>query len=290
MVTPFYYPIEGTTSPLFHNQTLILPAVSIGSVPQLAVDLLLHHKELQLTKVATLDPSFCFAFVGPSDSTSHHHDHDLTTPLEVYSNGTLTVIQQRSPVFKSREIDYISALTNWILTSQFKQILWLTSIDAAARIDPEFSTPILSLSPSPLPSGGRATPLLSSIVNSFPTFNPVPQTNGDSFEHIPHIPGSLLTRKLLYHIKQHNNKNQDSNTINLVALLYFAAEGDTRQDAHFLANLILNLLFTTTNTTSTYNHSSHIQKQWLLENQPPLQQPNSWSALFGKMAESSLYA
>lgn len=59
--------------------TLLLPAVSIGSVPQLAIDLLLHHPDLKLRKVGRLDPSFCFPFVGPSDSAG---DDDVTIALE----------------------------------------------------------------------------------------------------------------------------------------------------------------------------------------------------------------
>lgn len=79
--TPFFTPIDGSkAAPALQGTTLIIPAVSIGSVPQLAVDLLLHHAELKLVKVGRLDPSFCFPFVGPSDSSSDQGD--LTTALE----------------------------------------------------------------------------------------------------------------------------------------------------------------------------------------------------------------
>lgn len=83
--TPFFTPVEPTTSasdlPSLQGTTLILPAVSIGSVPQLAVDLLLHSAELHLVKVGRLDPSFCFPFVGPSDSPVNENT-DITTALE----------------------------------------------------------------------------------------------------------------------------------------------------------------------------------------------------------------
>ncbi|CDS01056.1 hypothetical protein [Sporisorium scitamineum] len=97
--TPFYKPISGTKSPSFEGTTLIVPAVSIGSVAQLAVDLLLHHRELELVKVGRLDPAFCFPFVGPSDSVDG--EGDVTTALEgivrPYTNRSITPTSPPSP-------------------------------------------------------------------------------------------------------------------------------------------------------------------------------------------------
>ena len=78
--TPFFTPIEDASRVSLQGTTLLIPAVSIGSVPQLAVDLLLHHAPLELVKVGRIDPSFCFPFVGPSDSSDG--SCDLTTALE----------------------------------------------------------------------------------------------------------------------------------------------------------------------------------------------------------------
>ncbi|CDU22477.1 related to ADD66-protein involved in 20S proteasome assembly [Sporisorium scitamineum] len=267
--TPFYKPISGTKSPSFEGTTLIVPAVSIGSVAQLAVDLLLHHRELELVKVGRLDPAFCFPFVGPSDSVDG--EGDVTTALEVFTNGSLTLIQQRSPVHKSLDHTYISSLTRWIHSTRFKQVLWLTSIDAAARTDDEFSTPILTLFPSS--SSTPATATLSTLAKSFPRFNP--QQIPTKTSSVPHIPGSLLTRKLFHHVSQ-NSSLKD----NLAALLYFAAEGDTRPDAHNLANLLLALL------SSTMSEETILQ-EWP---QQSLSEPPSWNALFGRPPTSALYA
>lgn len=80
--TPFF--TSTSSAAQLQGTTLVVPAVSIGSVSQLAIDLLLHDASLKLEKVGRLDPAFCFPFVGPSDSGSD----DLTTALE----GTLSCI------------------------------------------------------------------------------------------------------------------------------------------------------------------------------------------------------
>lgn len=182
----------------------------------------------------------------------------------VFSNGQLTVIQQRSPVYNSLARPYISALTDWISSSDFAEVLWLSSIDAAARTDDEFSTPILSLFPT---SSSPTTPVLSKLSSMYPPFNPPndvrPPLGEQVQSSVPHIPGSLLTRKLLHNVAQGEGK------VNLGALLYFASEGDTRPDAHFLAATLLQLLSLSSQS---------------------LTQPPSWNALFGRPAEPSLYA
>lgn len=177
------------------------------------------------------------------------------------------MIQQRSPVYKSLNSSYICALIDWITTSHFKEVLWLTSIDAAARTDDEFCTPILSLLPA---NSTPSTRILASLQTSFPQFNPPSiqslQIPTKTHIDVPHIPGSLLTRKLLHHISHSSVKDSFG------ALLYFAAEGDTRPDAHNLATLVVSLLSTTTTP------------------QLLLKEPRSWSALFGRPAASALYA
>ncbi|TKY88184.1 hypothetical protein EX895_002894 [Sporisorium graminicola] len=274
--TSFYTPIPNRKAPTFEGTTLVIPAVSIGSVAQLAVDLLLHDASLNLVKVGRLDPSFCFPFVGPSDSVDA--DVDVTTALEVFTNGSLTLIQQRSPVYKTLDRAYISGLTQWILESRFNQVLWLSSIDAAARTDDEFSTPILSLFPSSASAAAAAasttTPALAALSQSFPPFNPPQQHNGKATE-TPHIPGSLLTRKLFHHVSTSPLKDRTA------AILYFAAEGDTRPDAHSLANLVLALLSSPQPEAKLQDWSYHPSA---------LTEPQSWSALFGRPPSSALYA
>ena len=168
-------------------------------------------------------------------------------------------------MYKSHETAYIAALTHWITATGFTETLWLSSIDAAARTDDEFTTPLLSLLP---PNTKPSTPIISTLAAKYPPFNPPKDPHTPSTEariSVPHIPGSLLTRKLLHYISDAETKPS------LGALLYFAAEGDTRHDAHLLAELSLNLVSSTT------------PKERLAE-------PPSWSALFGRPPAPALYA
>lgn len=79
--------------------TLIIPAVSLGNVPQLAMDLLIHT--LGLTPSRSLDDTYLHPFASPRD-----HLPDLPAPLgistglELYEDKDkkIAVVQQRSPV------------------------------------------------------------------------------------------------------------------------------------------------------------------------------------------------
>lgn len=86
--------------------TLVLPTVSVGSVPQLAVDLLINAPEHKFRRIAYLDASDCVPFVSPAEPGT---DAAFSTALEGASQLTvfqapsgLTVVQQRSPAIKVR--------------------------------------------------------------------------------------------------------------------------------------------------------------------------------------------
>lgn len=184
------------------------------------------------------------------------------------------MVQQRSPVYRSRSAAFISSLISWIESTLFTETLWLSSIDAAARTDAEFSTPILSLFP---PTCTPSTPLLSTLSSSFPAFSPLPDPHGPpATDTVPYIPGSLLTRKLLLHLASLSR----THSLPLGALLYFAAEGDTRADAHAMANLVLHTLLPPAIKPSPRPAPK----------EQPLVEPNSWAALFGRPPTDALYA
>lgn len=246
----FYTPLQGApdAGPLFKGATLLFPAVSIGSVPQLAVDLLLTDPALQLRKVGRIDPTFCIPFAGPAEAAAGDTAASLATALEVFANGRgLVVVQQRAPVLKARQAEFVPLLADWIAQSAFAETLWISSIDAAARTDAELETPILSLF-----GAAPRTPLLTRLQEQYPPFAP-------SATGVPHIPGALLTRKFVQQAPP-----------NAGAVLFFAAEGDTRPHAHALASTIAHLL-TPARTP------------------PPFAEPPSWQYLFGNPPDSSLY-
>ena len=107
MSRPFCRPAF-QTPPDFHGRTLVLPVISVGSVPQLAVDLLIHAPELQCARVASLDGAECVPFVAPSEDGSATAgvytalDGRYTPAHPVYQapGSGLVIVQQRSPVLK----------------------------------------------------------------------------------------------------------------------------------------------------------------------------------------------
>lgn len=85
----------------FEGDTLILPCVAVGSVAQLAADVLLGPGSPfeEAKHVMDLDSSCCVPFVGGSVGG---RSRALITPLQVYrdANSRVTIVQQRSPPFK----------------------------------------------------------------------------------------------------------------------------------------------------------------------------------------------
>lgn len=97
------------------GHTLILPCVSIGSVPQLAIDALLEPSNSTAIfgrpgqLISTLDHRFCVPFVGGLQrgyASSTSADERIQGPLRVYSfeEAKVTIVQQRSPIVKVRVV------------------------------------------------------------------------------------------------------------------------------------------------------------------------------------------
>lgn len=91
------------------GDTLILPSVSIGSVPQLAIDALLDSQNAQkifgqsATFIGSLDHRFCFPFLGGASGQTFEKEKPLLqSPMQLYRfpQAKLTILQQRSPILK----------------------------------------------------------------------------------------------------------------------------------------------------------------------------------------------
>ncbi|KAF9952231.1 Proteasome assembly chaperone 2 [Mortierella alpina] len=148
----------------FKGTTLILPAVSIGNVPQLTTDLFLST--LQLDRVGCIEDENVIAVVGPADRPHQAPSPSRTTTaaagsatgglslaVEVFQtkDGKWTLVQQRSPTVPHRSHFYADNLVQFIRESEFDQVVLLASADGARKIDAQLrsSTPIRYIS-SPL--------------------------------------------------------------------------------------------------------------------------------------------
>jgi hypothetical protein len=97
----------------YTGDTLILPCVSIGSIPQLAIDALLAPTNAQrlfgqkAELISRLDHRYCVPFLGGASSNAASESATLEGPLQIYrfSKAKVTILQQRSPILKvSRNI------------------------------------------------------------------------------------------------------------------------------------------------------------------------------------------
>ncbi|GLB37647.1 hypothetical protein LshimejAT787_0406980 [Lyophyllum shimeji] len=254
---PFIYPL--TDQVKLSRKTLIVPVVSTANVPQLAADLLIAS--FSLRRVAVFNPEFLVPVVGAREDG----EEGLTTPLELYGSpeSDLLIIQQRSPVLKSRKQDFVDGLIDFIRTAGVGSVLFLSGVDLSNRSDSQMFTPTYQLQPRNSPSLS-ATPLGAMTSLPIPTYtSPVLQSPRESTaEEVPFIPGGGLTRRILGSIPE-------GWSIPTAALLQYVLEGDNRADARFFAAVVAKVV-------------GYDLSEW--------RQPTSWKAgLFGAPHDQTLY-
>lgn len=305
---PFYIPLDhgsaGSSSGSFEGHTLLLPTVSHASVPQLAVDLLITDASLGLKRVGRLDAAQdLIPFVGFDEGSSS----GITTPLEVYSNPArkLTVIQQRSPVLKTRKSAFVRRLSEWIRSQGFAQTLILSSIDASLRLDAELEMqqPVVQYVPASSSTSQQSTsaPLLSQMSKKLPALTPVnPSPSGaQGFPAQPSTetaekaimpkrdfpPSTGLTHRLLSALVSPSPAKAKADTgadrpVPCGALFIFVAEGDNRPDAHYQAALALDLWESSSSPSGAGNNAAQVRT---------FTEPQSWRCLFGNTFDQALF-
>lgn len=114
------------------DSRLIIPSISIGNIPQLTNDLLIHT--LELDKIGSLNDTYLYPFASPIDSLSRHEVFKgISTAVEIYYSEklNLTLIQQRSPIIPSYTRSYVNdVIIPFIKESNITQFIILDSSDA----------------------------------------------------------------------------------------------------------------------------------------------------------------
>merc|ERR1712142_325944 len=272
----FFFPIDAGEASLWEGFTFVIPAVSVGNVGQLAVDLLISTLKMKkvgyiydesITPVIGNDPyTGCFSSrVGTmqlgmeknlSTSTS-----SLMTSCEVYESAAerIVVMQLRSPLIRGRKSIFLNHLVDFIVEKKFSQTLILSSSHAHERIDAQLR-------------GDQFRYVASSaFVSNAPlqkTLSILPWTRLETRENRdergkdvnPYVPGGGVTKQLLVRCERDN--------IPVAALLVFCSEGDNVPEAFLLANRCNDLM--------QILPSEKVQTNWRV--------PSSWSALFGNPA------
>ncbi|ORY23634.1 PAC2 family-domain-containing protein [Naematelia encephala] len=258
-----YYPSGPST---LRNKVLIVPAVSLANLPQLAADLLITTLGLSRT-----------GFIGRGEtviplSGVGERGEILTGGLEVYGreDSELVVIQQRSPTLKAKKDAHLSLLSDFITSNDFAFVLILASLDASDRddeslqhayvtaqspeISPElyYSTYHRYIIPPNLSSSDKASltkrlPNLASRMTTPTAHQPYP----------PFLPYAGLTRRILTTLQK------DTDKVPHAALAYWCSEGDNRADAHALAAEVLEV----------FTSAGDLKLE--------LKEPKSWEGLFG---------
>ncbi|KAL9230899.1 hypothetical protein vseg_006190 [Gypsophila vaccaria] len=108
--------------------TLVLPAISIGNVGQLAVDLMISTTKAE--KIGYLDDPALLPCVG-NDAYGTLPLGRLALPLEVYgpASENLSFVQQRSPVIKGMMIQFAKNLADFAVAAGKKHVVLLSSLD-----------------------------------------------------------------------------------------------------------------------------------------------------------------
>ncbi|KAK8845498.1 hypothetical protein IAR55_006211 [Kwoniella newhampshirensis] len=250
-----FYPAQTFDAGSFNGSTLILPAVSLGNVPQLTADLLVAS--LGLRRVGWIGKGDTVApFAGAGE------DGEIVTGgLEVYGQpgSEVYVVQQRSPTLKTKKDAHVALLHDFITANSFSSVMILTSLDAANQDDAQLLTPHQRVLPPHLPSS--PPPPIQRLSDLFPPLNlNIDESAHSSFPsssatapYPPFLPAAGLTRRLLSSLASENIAHG--------AVTAWCVEGDNRGDAIALAGVVLQTLG--------------------IENDVQLQEPSSWEGLFG---------
>ncbi|KAL6457652.1 hypothetical protein MHYP_G00346150 [Metynnis hypsauchen] len=262
----------GDSAPSFKGFTLVLPAVSVGNVGQLAVDLIIST--LNMPKVGHFHTDCLIPMVGNGPYSSLEQ---LSTNAEVYSHSDLklAVLQIRSPVLQNKVKSFRKLLVSWIKSSGFSRTVLLSSSHAYQRDDQQLK--------------GLAVVLWSCCVSSSwccfwsdrrcgYLLSPALQDVGDTLrelgwaelEKVSAFPGINDSEKRLYipggGVTKGLYTDCCAEDVPLAVVLLFCSEGDNVPDA-----------FTLTNHLNDWLH--------LLEKSPqgatPWRVPSSWRLLFG---------
>ncbi|KAI0320924.1 hypothetical protein OF83DRAFT_1206456, partial [Amylostereum chailletii] len=230
------------------------PIVSTANVSQLASDLLISSLELKC--VGVFDPRDLVPVVGGRENG----EEGVTLPLELYANDAVDIV--------SRKEEFIASVYDFIKSTKFSAVIFLSGVDLSDRTDDQMMTPSYYIRPAKSPSWD-SSPLQNISNLPIPPYTspvaprPVPTTPSPE-NPVPFIPGGGLTRRIL-------NSIPSSWPIPTVSLLQFVLEGDNRADAALMAAVVAKI----------FALDGKIA-EW--------KQPQSWQqGLFGTPQDQTLY-
>jgi proteasome assembly chaperone 2 len=138
-----YSPYENSSSD-FSSHSLVLPALTVGNVGQLTIDVLICT--FKCPRVGFIDDPFVLPAVG-NDPFTPVRNGILTTKLEVFQlkEKNVVFLQQRAPVMRGYASQFAANLISWTKRSNFKEIVLLFSADATRRSDKHLREEYISI-------------------------------------------------------------------------------------------------------------------------------------------------
>ncbi|KAM6899746.1 proteasome assembly chaperone 2 isoform 2-T2 [Xenentodon cancila] len=245
-----------------------MPAVAVGNVGQLAIDLLVST--LNMSRVGYLHTDCLIPMAGNNPFTTCKEDaEDVHTPAEVYTATELklAVLQIRAPIIQTKFKKFRQQLVSWIKASGFSRTVVLSSAHAYQRDDKQLlGTPLRYLvTPSLLKVSADALKELGwRQMERVPAF---PGLTDTDTEPRLYIPGGGITKGLY--------TDSCAEDLPLAVLLLFCSEGDNIPDAFALVNHLNDWLHLLD------NQSQDLSGKWKI--------PSSWSLLFGSGIPPALF-
>ncbi|KAG5419205.1 hypothetical protein I9W82_002972 [Candida metapsilosis] len=228
MSTSPYTPIDPKAQYDISKSTLIIPSISIGNIPQLTIDLLIHT--FSLTKIGYLDDLYLYPFASPIDYVKSAPESGISQAIEVYYSPKLniTVVQQRSPIIPTYTSTFVQqVLVPFITAAQFKNVFILNSSDAGLVESVNSGDVKLYDTEDLIASNLENLSLLSSESGDV--------KDGESDKN------SIFVTELVKSIVSHNGDN-GSSPINVKVLVSYVYEGDNFYDAEKSASKLHEIL------------------------------------------------
>ncbi|CAK7902708.1 proteasome assembly chaperone 2 [[Candida] anglica] len=197
------------------DSTLIIPAISLGNIPQLTVDLLLHTRDF--VSVGVLDDIYLHPFSSPVDVSPTKSANGISNAAEIYysTKNNITVIQQRSPIIGSFTKQFVSEVILKLISDvSFNKVIILDSADAGLLEQSDAKTIELYTNEDLLNKSLET--LKISQKTQLPLTSPYQYSK--------------------YVLELINALNSSASTVDIQALVSHVYEGDNFNDAELLAN------------------------------------------------------
>ncbi|XP_075824529.1 proteasome assembly chaperone 2 [Microtus pennsylvanicus] len=259
----------GESVPDLTNFTLLMPAVSVGNVGQLAIDLIIST--LNMSKIGYFYTDCLVPMVGNNPyATAEENSDELSINTEVYAlpSRNLVVLQLRSIFIKYKSKSFCEKLLAWVKSISCARIIVLSSSHSYHCNDVQLrSTPFrYLLTPS----------MQTSVQNKINSLNwlemekskCIPEMSDSEF--CIRIPGGGIT-KTLY-------DESCSKEIQMAVLLKFVSEGDNIPDAVSLVEYLNEWLQI---VKPSSNNPTACALPWKI--------PSSWRLLFGSGLPPALF-